>query len=454
VTETPSSTPAPITHKRVLRIAVPIVLSNATVPILGAVDVGVVGQMGQAAPIGAVGLGAIILSTVYWIFGFLRMGTVGLVGQAEGAGDKAEVSAWLTRALVVALAGGLFLVVMQPVIFWTAMQLARASEEVETLARQYLSIRIWTAPAAIAVYALTGWLVAMERTAGVFWVQLVMNGVNILLDLLFVLVFDWGVPGVAVATVIAEITGAALGLWFCRGAFRSKDWRDWPRIFDRAKLIRMALLNTDILLRSAMLMIIFSSFVFLGARFGDVTLAANEVLIQLMYITAYAMDGFAFAAETLIARAVGRRDVSRLRRSVWITSFWGAVVCCVSSALFMVSGAWIIDLMAKNQDVQETARVFLPYMIAAPLIGCAAWMLDGIFIGATRSRDMRNMMALSFVAYWVSILLLLPLLGNHGLWIALLISFVARGATLGMRYPALLRSLEHTAPPRGAGSAR
>lgn len=433
-----------MTHRRVLKIALPIVLSNATVPILGAVDVGVVGQMGEAAPIGAVGLGAIILSTVYWIFGFLRMGTVGLVGQAEGAGDKAEVSAWLTRALLVALAGGITLIVLQPLIFWGALRLAPASDEVESLARTYLMIRIWTAPAAIAVYALTGWLVAMERTGGVFWVQLVMNGTNILLDLLFVLVFDWGVPGVAIATVIAELTGAALGLWFCRSAFRRPDWRDWPRIFDRAKLIRMALLNTDILLRSAMLMIIFSSFVFIGAKFGDVTLAANEVLVQFMYITAYAMDGFAFAAETLIARAIGRGDRAYVRRSAVLTSTWGLVICVTTAAAFALSGGWIIDLMAKDPEVQVTARVFLPYMVLAPLVGCAAWMLDGIFIGATRSRDMRNMMALSFVIYWVAILVLLPLLGNHGLWLALLISFIARGVTLGLRYPALEASAEKT----------
>ena len=439
MTDAASEARAAVSHRRVLRIALPIVLSNATVPILGAVDVGVVGQMSEAAPIGAVGLGAIILSTVYWIFGFLRMGTVGLVGQAEGAGDKAEVSAWLTRALLVAVAAGIGLIVLQPLVFWAALSLAPASPEVEGLAYTYLSIRIWTAPAAIAVYALTGWLVAMEKTAGVFWVQLVMNGVNILLDLLFVLVFDWGVGGVAVATVIAEITGAALALWFCRDAFQRPDWRDWSRIFDRAKLIRMALLNTDILLRSAMLMVIFSSFVFIGARFGDVTLAANEVLIQLMYITAYAMDGFAFAAETLIARAIGRGDRAFVRRSAVVTSTWGLVVCVSLALVFGVTGGWIIDLMAKDTGVQATAREFLPYMVAAPLVGCAAWMLDGIFIGATRSRDMRNMMALSFVIYWGAIFTLLPLMGNHGLWLALLISFVARGLTLGMRYPALER---------------
>lgn len=438
----PTAPPAPLTHRRVLKIALPIVLSNATVPILGAVDVGVVGQMGQAAPIGAVAMGAIILTTIYWIFGFLRMGTVGLVGQAAGAGDDDEVSAWLTRALMVSAIGGLGLVVFQIPIFWAAFQLSPASAEVEGLARTYLHIRIWTAPAAIAVYALTGWLVAMERTGAVFWIQLGMNGVNIALSFVFVLGFGWGVAGVALSTVIAELLGAALGLWFCRAAFARPAWRDWPRVLERAKLVRMALLNTDILLRSAMLMIIFSSFVFLGARFGDVTLAANEVLIQFMYITAYAMDGFAFAAETLIARAYGRSDPVRVRRSALMTSMWGLAVCVVTAVAFLLAGPWLIDLMAKDVDVQIEARAYLWWMVVAPLVGCAAWMLDGIFIGAARGRDMRNMMALSFGIYWIAILVLLPVMGNHGLWAALLISFVARGVTLGARYPALERAAE------------
>ncbi|MEO0632799.1 MAG: MATE family efflux transporter [Pseudomonadota bacterium] len=435
-----TTAPQPITHRRVLKIALPIVLSNATVPLMGAVDVGVVGQLGEAAPIGAVAMGAIILSTVYWIFGFLRMGTVGLVGQAAGAGDSAEVSAWLTRALLVAGGGGLALIALQYFIFLAAFALSPASAEVETLTRDYLAIRIWTAPAAIAVYALTGWLVAMERTGGVFWTQLVMNGLNIALSVVFVLGLGWGVAGVALATAIAEIVGAALGVWLCRDAFANPAWRHWPRIFERAKLIRMALLNTDILLRSAMLMIIFSSFVFLGARFGDVTLAANEVLIQFMYITAYGMDGFAFAAETLIARAYGRHAPDRVRRSALLTSIWGLVVCVVFACFFWLFGPWLIDLMAKDAQVQDVARQYLPWMVAAPLIGCAAWMLDGIFIGAARGRDMRNMMALSFVIYWLSVLTLLPVWGNHGLWAALIISFFARGVTLGLRYPALERA--------------
>ncbi|MGH1464964.1 MAG: MATE family efflux transporter [Cognatishimia sp.] len=430
-----------VTHRRILKIALPVVLSNATVPILGAVDVGVVGQMGQAVPIGAVAMGAIILSSLYWVFGFLRMGTAGLVGQAAGAGDVAEVSAFLTRALLIAAAGGVAMIVLQPLIFAGAFWLSPASAEVESLAREYLFFRIWTAPAAIAVYALTGWLVAMERTTGVFWVQLIMNGANILLDLWFVLELGWGVQGVAIATVIAELLGAGVGLYLCRDAFENLEWRNWVRVFDRAKLIRMGLLNVDILIRSALLMAIFSSFVFVGARFGDVTLAANEVLIQFTYITAYAMDGFAFAAEALIARAIGQNNPQRLRKSALMCSFWGAVTCLSMSVFFALGGPWLIAVMAKSPEVRSTAADYLPWMIATPILGCASWMLDGIFIGATQGRDMRDSMILSAAIYVIAVLAFIPLMGNHGLWAALTISFVARGITLGARYPALERSL-------------
>ncbi len=437
-----SAPPKPLTHKRVLKIAGPIVLSNATVPLLGIVDVGVVGQMGEAAPIGAVGIGAIILSSVFWIFGFLRMGTVGLVGQAEGAGDRAEVSAILTRALMIAGAGGLLLISLYPVIVWAAFSWDPTSEEVEGLAREYLFIRIWTAPFAIAVYALTGWLIAQERTGAVFWIQLLMNGLNIGLNFLFVLGFEWGVAGVALSTAIAEIVGAAVGFWFCRNAFDRPDWRDWGRVFDRARMVKMALLNVDILIRSALLVAMFTSFTFLGAQFGDVTLAANEVLIQFMYLTAYAMDGFAFAAETLIARAYGRKDPGRVRRSALLTSVWGLGICAFFALLFTLLGPVFIDILAKDPEVQADARIYLPWMIAAPLVGCAAWMLDGIFIGAARGRDMRNMMIISALIYVVAVITLIPNFANHGVWLALLISFAARGITLGLRYPMLERAAQ------------
>jgi MATE family multidrug resistance protein len=430
----------PLTHGRVLKVALPVVISNATVPILGAVDTGVVGQMGLAAPIGAVGIGAIALTAIYWIFGFLRMGTAGLAAQAEGAGDREEVTALLSRALMIGLGAGLAITALQVPLILLALQTAPASEEVEGLARSYMQIRIFGAPAAIGIYAVTGWLIAQERTRGMLMVQLWMNGLNIVLDLWFVLGLGWGVEGVAVATLIAEWSGLVLALWLCRDAVRSPGFRNWPRVFERARMLRFASVNRDILIRSVLLQGIFMSFVFLGARFGDVTLAANHVLLQFLEITAYSMDGFAIAAETLVGQSMGARSAARVRRAALMTSFWGMVTVIVTALCFALVGGAVIDLMTTSPEVRAEARVYLPYMVAAPLVGCAAWMLDGIFIGATRSADMRNMMALSAVVYVAALWVLMPLFGNHGLWMALLISFIARGATLLARYPSLERA--------------
>lgn len=426
-----------LTHQRVLKIAVPIVLANATVPILGAVDTGVVGQLGEAAPIGAVGIGSIILSAIYWIFGFLRMGTVGLTSQAHGAGNRAEVEAILIRALMIGTTAGLALIVLQNPIFRGAFLLSPASTEVEGMARDYMAIRVWSAPAAVAIYGLTGWMIALERTRGVLVMQLVMNGLNIGLDLLFVLGLDMGVEGVAIATAIAEYTGLALGLWLCRDAFSGAPWRDTARIFDRGKLTRMGLVSTDILIRSVLLEAAFVSFLFFGSDFGDVTLAANQILLQFLHITAYALDGFAFAAETLVGQAMGARNRAGLRRGAILTSIWGAGICALLTLGFAIFGDVIIDLMTTAPDVRAEARGYLFWMVLAPVAGAGAWMLDGIFIGATRTGDMRNMMVVSFAIYCGLVAMLLPAFANHGLWAALLLFFVVRGVTLAIRYPAL-----------------
>lgn len=430
---------ANITHKRVLTIAVPIVLANATVPILGAVDTGVVGQLGLAAPIGAVGIGTVILASIYWLFGFLRMGTTGLAAQARGAGDLGEVSALLTRVMLIAVAGGVALIALQVPLLWGAFKLAPASAEVETLARSYIGIRIWSAPFAIAGFGLTGWLIAAERTRAVLVMQLWMNGLNILLDLWFVLGLGWGVEGVAIATVIAEVSGAGLGLFLCRSALVHPDWKAWSKVFDPARMLNMARVNTDIMIRSILLLIIMVSFAFFGASFGDLTLAANHILMQFVEITAYALDGFAFTAEVLVGQALGARSAPALRRGALMASVWGLIVCTCLAVAFAVFGGAIIDTMTTATDVRVEARRFLPWMVSVPLVGLAAWMLDGVFIGATRTRDMRNMSAVSLVVYLAAVYALMPQFGAHGLWAALLISYIARGATLAWKYPALER---------------
>jgi MATE family multidrug resistance protein len=303
-----------------------------------------------------------------------------------------------------------------------------------------MSIRVWSAPAAIAIYGLSGWLIAQERTGAVLMIQLLMNLSNILLDLWFVLGLGLGVEGVAVATLIAEWSGLVLGLYLCRSVLNGLAWPMWQQIFDRLRLIRMAQVNLDILIRSVLLQAGFVSFLFFGADLGDVTLAANQVLLQFVYMASYAMDGFVFAAESLVGQAMGARAVAQLRRGASVTAIWAFGSAVFMAAMFWAFGPVVIDVMAKDATVQEAARMYLPHMALAPLLGALAWMLDGVFIGATRTRDMRNMMIVSFLGYCVLVALLLPGLGNHGLWLAMNGFFILRGMSLALRYPALERA--------------
>ena len=350
-----------LTHKRVLSVAIPIVLANATIPILGAVDTAVVGQMGLAAPIGAVGIGAIIISAIYWLFGFLRMGTTGLTAQAIGSNDRLETSALLVRGILIGICAGLILIIAQIPLFSGALALAPASFEVESLAQEYLNIRVYSAPAAIAIFGIAGWLIAKERTRAVLVLMLLINTVNIVLDFLFVLKLGWGVEGVALATLIAEWIGLLFGLWLAREGFKKGYWRNWVQIFDRARLIKMAKVNSDILIRSVLLEIAFVSFLFLGSSFDDATLAANQVLIQFLNITAYTMDGFAFAAEALVGQALGSKNRLMFRKSAIMTSQWGFGSVIVMAIIFAVFGSNIIDVMTTAEDVREVSRESVSY---------------------------------------------------------------------------------------------
>ena len=339
------------------------------------------------------------------------------------------------------MGAGLALILLQGFVFWLAFKAAPASPEVERLALIYLSIRIWGAPATIALYAITGWLVGHGRTAGMMVIQLWMNGLNIALDLWFVLGLGWGIEGVAIATLIAEWTGLGLGLWLCREGLSAQALRDRARIFGRAQLARMARVNGDIMLRSVLLQGAFTSFVFLGARFGDVTLAANQVLLQFLEITAYALDGFAFAAEALVGQAVGAGSARQVRRAAVLTSQWGAAAALVLGLAFWFLGPMLVDLMTTEPQVRQAARGWLFWVALSPVLGITCWMLDGIFIGATRTRDMRIATIETMLVYAPALALLPLAFGNHGLWAALQVMFILRAITLGRRYPAIERMI-------------
>jgi MATE family multidrug resistance protein len=347
----------------------------------------------------------------------------------------AERSAVLLRAMLVGVAAGLALVVAQTLLFSAAFMVAPASDRVEALAGQYLSIRIWGAPATIALYALTGWLVGLGRTRGVLALQLWQNGINVLLDVWFVLGLGWGVPGVAISTLIAEWSGLALALWLARDAF-GVGFRDGlARLGDRVAMRRMFTASRDIMGRTVLLQLSFTSFVFLGARFGDVPLAANQVLMQFLSVTAYALDGFAFAAEALVGQAVGARSGAATRAAGRVCMQLGLGGAAGMAALIAVGGPFAIDLLTTSPEVREAARDYLPWLVAAPLIGVAAWIYDGIFIGALLTGDMLRAMFLTVVVYAVALAFLVPAYGNHGLWAGLMILNATRTVTLWRLYP-------------------
>jgi len=423
-----------ITHKRILTISVPIILSNITIPLLGLVDTAVIGQLGQIVPIGAVGLGSIIISAIYWIFGFLRMGTTGLTAQAVGKRDHGEIIALFSRALLVGIIGGFILILFKDFIFWSAFKISPASSEVESLAYKYMKIRIYSAPAAISIFGILGWLIAREKTRMVLFLQLWMNGTNILLDILFVIGFGWGVEGVAIATVFAEISAFFIGLYICRSAFIGSVWRSYRLVMNKEKLINMSKVNFDILVRSLLLQAAFLSFMFFSANLDNTTLAANQILLQFLMMTSYALDGFAFSAEALVGQAVGAKSANSLRKISLMTLFWGLVAAFLMSLFYFFFGENLIVVMTKSLELQLFTQKYLFWMIIAPILAFPAFILDGIFIGATRTKDMRNGMAISFVIFCLSVWLLFDPYGNDGLWASMMILFVVRALTLSIKY--------------------
>jgi multidrug resistance protein, MATE family len=428
-----------LTYGGVLAVSLPIVLSNLTTPLLGLTNTAVIGQLGEAHLIGAVAIGATVFSLLFWAFGFLRMGTTGLTAQASGAGDRRETVATLARALLIAATAGALLILLQRPLAWVSFTLIEGSAAVEAEARSYFAIRIWSAPFALANYALLGWFIGLGKTRTALFLQLALNGANILLNLLLVSGFGWGVAGVAGGTVVAEAFAAGLGLWVALRESGRHAALGLRLAFDRSGLVRMLAVNGDLMIRTLSLLFAFTFFTAQAARAGDVILAANEVLLQFLNISAYLLDGFAFATEVFTGRAIGAAQPERFREAVRLSSVWAVGIAALLSGLYTVGGGALIDAVTTNAEVRETARLYLPWVIMAPLVGVACFQLDGIFIGATRTGEMRNMMLLSLAIFLAAWAILTPSFGNHGLWASLMVFFVARAMTLLACLPGLRR---------------
>ena len=431
-------------HRAVWRLSVPIILSNISVPLLGAVDTAVVGHLPEPHHLGAVALGSMVFNFIYWGFGFLRMGTAGLTAQAHGAGNADEVRAAVVRALIVAGAIAFVTLAGQTLIVAVVFDLVEASADVEDSARTYVLTRIWGAPAALSIYVILGWFLGLQNTRATLYVQLWMNGLNIVLDVLFVVGFGWGVFGVALATVIAEFAGLALALWLMREALRGIAGRlDWDRVRSRRRM-RMTLgLNADIFVRTVCLVFAFAYFTAQGARLGDVVLAANAVLMNFQIFMAHGLDGFAHAAQAMVGRAVGAADRAELRAAIRVSSFWAIVTAGALVLAYAVAGEGIVALLTGIEEVRSAAGDYLVWSVAMPALSVAAFQLDGIFLGATLGRQMRNMMIVSVAVYLVLCAVVIPLWGNHGLWFAFAAFMALRGITLGAAYPAVGRTIPH-----------
>ncbi len=430
-------------NRKTWRLAGPVILSNMSVPLLGAVDIAVVGHLPGPHYVGAVAIGALIFSLIYHIMNFLRMGTTGLTAQALGRGDTTEVRAWLARAAMLGGGISLAIIALQTPLLWASIHVIKPSEDVAALASAYFLVRVWGAPAALGMYALTGWFFGIQNTRAALILQIFMNGLNIALDLVFVLGLDWGVVGVAAATVIAEFAAMALGIFLVRRELAriGGQW-DTSQLRDTGRLKRMVQVNSDIFLRSIGVQIALVVFKSTSARMGDVELAANAILLNLSFFMVYGLDGFANAVEALAGEAIGARNRHRFREAVFATTLWAVICAALFSAVYVFAGPYILDIMTNVPEVRATASQYLGWVIAMPLVSVWCFHLDGIFIGATWTKEMRDSMAISVIIYVISVLLSVPAFGNHGLWFSFLLFMAMRGITLGLRYPGLLQRME------------
>lgn len=413
-------------------------LANLTTPLLGIVATIAVGRLGDATLLGGVAMASVLFDCLFWLFGFLRMSTVAFTAQALGAGDQQELRALLPRGFIIsAVIGGLLIVLQVPLVagLLTAMS---GSDGVTSAARTYFTIRIWSAPLVLANFVILGWLVGQARASLALTVQIAINAINMVATVLLVLFLDMGIAGAAYAAIIAELSGFLIGTLVAWRITGGRLTQPWAVLLERDRLMHMMAVNRDIMIRTAALIAAFLFFTAQGARSGDLTLAANAVLNNFLMISAFFLDGLANAAEQLCGRAYGARNRIGFSSAVRLVIVWGFGFAIALSAIYALGGSMLIDTMTSSPDVRRVARDYLWLVALAPMLGVFAFAYDGVFIGATWARDMRNLMVLSLVCFLAAWLLLRPL-GNIGLWLALLVHYIARGGLQAVRYPVLLR---------------
>lgn len=419
-----------VTNRSVLAIAVPMTLAYLTTPLLGIVDTAVVGQFGDAALLGGLAAGSLVFDVVFTTFNFLRSGTTGLVAQAFGRGDALEEQAVLWRAVLIAIVAGVVLAALSPLFAVAGQWFMGAEPRVSAAMSVYIRIRLLAAPFSLINYAILGYVLGRGEGGLGLMLQAVLNGINIVLCFLLGLELGWGVAGVAWATVTGEFFAMLLGLAIVLSRFHKLERPSRRRILDLPAYRHMLSLNRDIMIRSFSLLAAFALFTRQGAQFGTVTLAANAVLMNFFLIAGYFLDGFATAAEQLAGRAIGAQAPAPFRQAVRLTLIWGFGLAGIATLILLTAGTGLVALVTTSPEVREVADTYLPWAAFTALSGVLAFQMDGVFIGATWSRDMRNMMLLSFLAFSAALITLAPAFGNNGLWASLHVFLLVRGFSL------------------------
>jgi MATE family, multidrug efflux pump len=414
-------------------------VANLTTPLIGIVSTIAIGRLGDATLLGGVAIASVIFDCLFWLFAFLRMSTVAFTAQALGAGETQEMRALLVRGFVVAALIGACLILLQIPLAAILLGAMGGSEGVTRAAKIYFAIRIWSAPLALANYVVLGWLIGQARAKLALTVQIAINVINMAATAVLVQVADAGIAGAAMAAIVAEAAGLVLGVLIARHLTYGQPAVPRATLLDPAKLIRMLSVNRDIMIRTAALISVFLFFTAQGARSGDVTLAANAVLNNFLLISAFFLDGLANAAEQLCGRAYGARDKSGFSDATGLVIRWGFAFALAVTAAYALVGPGLIAIMTASEDVRHGARDYLWFVVLSPLLAVFAFAYDGVFIGATWARDMRNLMVLSLVNFLAAWLALRPF-GNTGLWGALLVHYAARGGLQALRYPAMFKA--------------
>lgn len=419
----------------VWRIAAPMILSNVSVPLLGMVDTGVVGHLDSPVYLGAVAIGSMIFSFLYMGMNFLRMGTTGIAAQSYGARDNDGMRVSLGQALIVALTLALLMIVMQWPIGQLAMNLIGASESIEANALDYFSIRIWSAPGTLANMVLIGWFIGLQNARVPLLIFLTINLTNITLDLFFVLVLGMKVDGVALASVIAEYSGLVVGLVFAASELRRRAGH-WPvsKLVEWREYAAFFAINGNLFIRTMALMFTIAFVTVQGARMGDVILAANAVLMNLQNLTAFGLDGFAHAAEALVGKAIGEKRREAFIAAVRVSLKWSLIFAVGFSLCYWAGGPLLIAVLTDLPEIREAATRYLPWLIVSPLISVWSYLYDGVYVGATRAREMRNIMVISAFFVFLPAWYLLQGYGNDGLWLAFILFLAGRGIGMHIGY--------------------